>query len=339
MNAPATQSQLHPVVRFKQDLDKLQTAGELALPDSVPFKAFKNAAVVAVTDNPGILNCKPASVFKAVRTLAGAGLVPDGREAAIVPFKGEAQAMPMVAGLVKVARNTGKVASLWAEVVYEGETLEVWVEDGERKWNHVNEDGSRLDAMERGGEIRGAYAVAKLTDGTVEFQPMSRAEIEKRRKASANQKSDNPTGIWEKWYDQMALKTVIRNLCKRLPMSTEDMDRIMTEQDQPEPIRDVTPEVKPNLAQRLQQQNTEEAETPEQEPGQPIDGEILPPEEDVQDEPDIDPSELEFAEGVSAANDGKAVADCPYDDDQLVQKAHWLAGFKRQSKLNSEAGA
>lgn len=335
MNAPAPQSQVHPVVRFKQDLDKLQTAGELALPDSVPFKAFKNAAVVAVTDNPGILNCQPASVFKAVRTLAGAGLIPDGREAAIVPFKGEAQAMPMVAGLVKVARNTGKVSSLWAEVVYEGETLEVWVEDGERKWNHVNEDGSRLDAMQRGGDIRGAYAVAKLTDGTVEFQPMSRAEIEKRRKASANQKSDNPTGIWEKWYDQMALKTVIRNLCKRLPMSTEDIERIMTEQDQPAPIRDITPESTPNLAQRLQQQN-EAAEPPEQEPGQPIDGEVLPPEEDSHDEPDIDPSEFEFAEGVTAANNDKTAADCPYGQRDMMKRAHWLAGFKQQSKLNAE---
>lgn len=337
MNQVAPQSQVHPVVRFKQDLDKLQTAGELALPDSVPFKAFKNAAVVAVTDNPGILSCKPQSVFKAVRTLAGAGLVPDGREAAIVPFKGEAQAMPMVAGLVKVARNTGKVASLWAEVVYDGETLEVWVEDGERKWNHVNEDGSRLDAMERSGEIRGAYAVAKLVDGTVEFQPMSRAEIEKRRKASANQRSENPTGIWEKWYDQMALKTVIRNLCKRLPMSTEDMDRIMVEQDQSEPIRDVTPDERPNLAQRLQQQN-EAAEPSEQETGQPIDGEILPAEEESQDEPRADPSTFEFAEGVTAANDGKSGSDCPYGDDQIEEKAHWLAGFKQQSKLNAEAG-
>ena len=51
---------------------------------------------------------------------------------------------------------------------------------------------------------------------------MSLEEVEKRRIASANQRDpQKPTGIWEKWYDEMAKKTVIRNLCKRLPMSSE----------------------------------------------------------------------------------------------------------------------
>jgi hypothetical protein len=91
-----------------------------------------------------------------------------------------------------------------------------------------------------------------------------------------------------------------------------------------------------NLAQRLQQQN-EAGEPSEQEPGDPIDSEILPAEEDSQDEPDADPSAFEFAEGVTAANNDKTAADCPYGDDQIEQKAHWMAGFKQQSKLNAEA--
>lgn len=345
MNEVATTHARSPLTQFKHDLTRLEEAGELALPDTVPFKAFKNAAVVAITDNPSILNCKKESVFKAVRTLAGAGLVPDGREAAIVPFKGEAQAMPMVSGLVKIARNSGKITSLWADVVYEGESLDIWIEDGERKWNHVQEDGSRINAMERGGKIIGAYAVAKLTDGTVEFQPMSLHEIEQRRKSSANQKGDKPTGIWEKWYGEMAKKTVIRNLCKRLPMSSEDMERIMKEQEQPV-MRDVTPERddRPNLAQRLTgapEQSTQaddgpeapdtpdEAETASDEP---IEGEVV----DGFTIKDLDPSESfpgsdEFTEGAKAFQDGAHLADCPYQEDR--QKAtDWVGGFYQAAK-------
>lgn len=138
------QRQQNPVVTFKQNLQRLIDAKELALPSNVSIDAFRNAAIVAVQDNPSILSCSPDSVFKAIRRLAGAGLVPDGREAAIVPFKGQAQAMPMVGGLRKIARNSGEIASLWDEVVYQGERLKVWVEDGEKRFAHTQDDGASL---------------------------------------------------------------------------------------------------------------------------------------------------------------------------------------------------
>ena len=347
MNQVTTQQNRPPLVQFKHDLTALQEAGELALPDTVSFKAFKNAAVVAITDNPQILNCKRETVFKAIRTLAAAGLVPDGREAAIVPYNGAAQAMPMVGGLVKIARNSGKITSLWADVVYQGESLDIWVEDGERKWNHVNVDGSRINAMERGGDIVGAYAVAKLTDGTVEFQPMSWAEIDQRRRSSANQKGDKPTGIWAQWTGEMAKKTVIRNLCKRLPMSSEDMERIMKEQDQ-QPLRDITPprEERPNLAQRLAgaPEKPQEADPEPEAPDVP-DAEVMPATDEHSasltvndlDLSEAFPGSYEFTEGVKAFKAGQFIADCPYLDDR--QKAtDWCGGWAQASEAEGPSG-
>jgi recombination protein RecT len=338
MNQVTTQQRQHPVVEFKNNLKRLIDGGELALPSTVSVDAFRNAAIVAVQDNPAILQCDGGSVMKAIRTLAGAGLVPDGREAAIVPFKGKAQAMPMVAGLVKVARNSGKIISLWADVVYEGETLDVWIEDGERKWNHVNEDGSRIDAMSRSGKIRGAYAVAKLSDGSVDFQPMSLDEIEKRRKASANQRGNEPTGIWQQWYEEMARKTVIRNLCKRLPMSTEDVDRIMKEQDAQSEMRDVTPEDQPNLAQRLKEQAQEPEQdnldpTPAEDEHEPLTGEILDGTQkhwtDLVDTSNAAPMDDGFDDGAKAFKSGAARTDCPEGDDA----AAWLLGWDQAKEF------
>lgn len=332
MNQVAPQSQVHPVVRFKQDLSVLIEKKELALPSNVKPEAFRNAAIVAVQDNPEILRCDTASVMKSIRTIAAAGLVPDGREAAIVPFKGTAQAMPMVFGLIKMARRSGDVRDIRAHIVYQKE-----LDDG--LFSYVVGDEERLEHKpilfgEKGPAVA-AYAIARLKDGTIVREFMDSTQIEKVRKSSPQQRKHNePSGIWLQWTDEMWKKTVIRRLCKRLDLSSEDLRRIMVDEDQPEPIRDITPEQKPNLAQRLQQQN-EAAEPPEQEPGQPIDGEVLPPEEDSQDEaPQIDPSKFEFAEGVTAANNDKTAADCPYDD--IVKRDHWLAGFKQQSKLNAE---
>lgn len=313
--------QIHPIARFKRDLAQLKEAGELdMLPKAVTYNAFRNAAVVAVTDNPKILTCDRASVFKAIRTLAAAGLVPDGREAAIVPFKGQAQAMPMVAGLIKVARNSGKIASLWADVVYENEGFRIWVEGGERHFEHD------CDPLSRSGSIRGAYAVARLTDGTVEMEPMSIGEIEKRRRASANQSGDKPTGIWAQWYPEMARKTVIRALCKRLPMSSEDMERLMKEQDAA-PMRDITPE-RPTetLAQRLmataapvapQEQEPYPADTAE-------DAQELPAEFD---EDSVDPMTDEYDEGFKASQKGKGEEACPHEAGTFEWN-NWLGGHR-----------
>lgn len=307
---------VHPVVRFKNDLANLKDRGELdMLPKTVSYDAFRNAAIVAVTDNPQILSCNQQSVFKAIRTLAAAGLVPDGREAAIVPFKGAAQAMPMVAGLIKVARNSGKIKSLWADVVYEGEEFRVWVEDGERKFAHD------YDPLNRSGEITGAYAVAKMTDDSVDMEPMSRAEIEKRRKTSANQKGDTPTGIWGQWYGEMAKKTVIRALCKRLPMSTEDVERIMREQEETQ-MRDVTPEPKEHrtLAQRIMQ------------PEEPITGEVL----HDYDEDAVDQMSDDYDEGFKASQTGLGEDACPHSEG-TVEWNNWLGGY-RFHQAHKDAG-
>lgn len=329
MNQVAT-NQAAPIVAFKRNLKDMVERGEFALPSTVSPEAFQNAAIIAFQGEGELHRCSPESVFKALRILAGAGLVPDGREAAIVRFGSQAQAMPMVAGLIKVARNSGKVASLWADVVYETEVLEVWIEDGKPRWNHSMTDGERIDAMARGGKIRGAFAVAKMTDGTIDFQPMSRDEIELRRKASANQKGDQPSGIWQKWYGEMAKKTVIRNLAKRLPMSTEDVERIMKEQDAPV-LRDVTPETTPAhipLSQRLQAA-TQEAE------GEPLDGEVMddgPKDETPSDAPEFDESAVfpgadEYTEGVMAGQAGMKEKMNPHEPGSQ-QWTDWLGGHK-----------
>lgn len=321
MNAPANPKPPAPIIQFKHDLARLKDAGELdMLPANVSFDAFRNAAVVAITDNPSILSCSKESLFKSIRRLAAAGLVPDGREAAIVPFKGEAQAMPMVFGLIKVARNSGEIASIWAEVVRGDEAFRISMVNGERKFEHD------YDPMARKGEVKGAYAVAKLKDGTIEVEAMGRDDIEKRRRSSATQKGDTPSGIWGQWYEEMAKKTVIRALVKRLPMSSEDMRRVMVEHEDTTP-RDVTPKpMGQNLAQRLSQSAPESQ--------QALTGEVMPddagpaqPAHWTDADPGTGfPGNDAWTEGAKAFQTGNEARTCPYDQGS-EDAADWLGGW------------
>ncbi len=339
-STPAPQSQQHPVVAFKRSLETVIERTELALPSHVATDAFKNAAIVAVQDNPQILQCDQQSVFKSIRTLAAAGLVPDGREAALVPFNTrvdgqyvkKCQAMPMVFGLVKMARRSGDVSDIRAHIVYQNE-----VDQGRFKYVVGDEEKLEHDPILFGdkGDPVGAYAIARLKDGSLIREFMDAAEIDRIRRSGSSQRvkggkvSDTPIGIWRDHAGEMWKKTVIRRLCKRLDLSAEDMRRMMVEQDETPAIKDVTPNEgsRPNLAQKL-------AGAADDQQDEPLNGEILPEEEQapVEQEPEDGGAEetgFEHDEGATAYRQGKTATDCPYEDDP--QRTAWLAGWNEAS--------
>jgi recombination protein RecT len=322
MNDIAPQSQQHPVVRFKSDLKKMIDAKELALPSNVSIDAFRNAAIVAVQDNPEILRCDAASVMKSIRTIAAAGLVPDGREAAIVPFSGKAQAMPMVFGLIKMARRSGDVRDIRAHIVYQREL-------DEGRFDYVVGDEERLVHQpvlfgDKGDPVA-AYAIGKLKDGTIVREFMDAAQIDKIRRSSPQQrKHDKPNGIWQQWSEEMWKKTVIRRLCKRLDLSAEDLRRLMVEEDAPEPIRDVTPqEPRQNLAAKLA----------EQEAPKDVSGEVMDDAHWTDGVPwdGAFPGADEYTEGAKAFQNGEPVTACPYESDE-AKAVDWCGGW-HESRL------
>lgn len=261
------------LIEYKKTLGSLISNGELALPDNVPAEAFRNAAVVAYTDNPKLASCTPQSLFQSIRRLAYMGLVPDGQEAAIVPFKAKegnqwvekAQAMPMVAGLIKRARNSGEITDIRAHIVYQNE-----VDQGRFVYQIGDEEKLVHDPIlfgEKGPPV-GCYAIAVLKDGSIIREFMGADEVDKVRRAGASQKiykqgqkpeiSDTAIGIWADWQGEMWKKTVIRRLCKRLPISSEDRRRLIEEPDEFPEMQDITPQ-RESLEDRLAREAEPEA--------------------------------------------------------------------------------
>lgn len=193
-----------------------------ALPAHMPLSRFKRVVLTAVSLSPDLLNAERRSLFTACAKCAADGLVPDNREAALVVFNTKTkdggwekrvQYLPMIQGILKRARNTGELSSVSAQVVYENDDFDYVLGDEEQMTHKPPKLG-----MDRGKPI-GAYAVAKLKDGTIQREIMGFAEIEKARAVS--RAKDAPSGPWVQWWSEQARKTVARRLFKWLPNSAD----------------------------------------------------------------------------------------------------------------------
>lgn len=209
------QQELVSQVRSPQFLDQVKAA----LPGNVAPERFVRVAVTAINQNPDLVATDKSTLFGAIIRCAQDGLLPDGREAALVVFNDRKAAggkrttyLPMVSGYRKIAAKHG--LSLEAFVVYEGDDFEY-----ELGYEPVLRHKPPKLGTDR-GQVLGAYAVARHVDGRKWLDVMSKDEIEKVRAVSRAATSEY--GPWVNHWGEMARKTVARRLFKQLPL--DDLD-------------------------------------------------------------------------------------------------------------------
>jgi len=214
----AVEASKNPLVQMKAFIDQRKSELENALPKHVPPERFIRVVTTALSTNPDLLACTRQSLWNSCMRAAQDGLLPDGRDGAIVPYKDVATWMPMIGGLLKRFRNSGQFKSIISNVVRQGDKFEYWIDEHGWHIKHYPTDDE--------GAIVKVYAVASMIDGGQMVRVMSTADIEKRRKASKV-----PNGpMWRDWWEEAAQKTVLRNLAKHLPMSS-DLDDLVRRDD------------------------------------------------------------------------------------------------------------
>lgn len=185
-----------------------------ALPMNVSVERFTRTAKLALQLNPDLIDVPDKqSIFMALVRCAADGLIPDGRQAALVKTrvkgKDTVSYWQMVGGLRYIAANHGY--SLESHCVYKNDVFE---------WElgfspSVVHRPPPLD--EERGDLIGAYAVAtRLEDGRKFLDVMSRGEIEAVRAKSPSAKFD-----WSPWNTstaEMYRKTPAKRLFKQLPI-------------------------------------------------------------------------------------------------------------------------
>lgn len=196
-----------------------------ALPKHMTADRMARIALTEFRKTPGLLKCDPATLFGAVIQCAQLGLEPGGTmgHAYLIPFENKKRGTTDVQfiigyrGMLDLARRSGQIISISAREVCANDQF-AYRYGIDETIEHIPAEGTR-------GELSHVYAVAKLKDGGVQFEVLTRTQIEEIRNASQGYKmairfnrTDSP---WISHFAEMAKKTAIRRLFKYLPVSIE----------------------------------------------------------------------------------------------------------------------
>lgn len=185
-----------------------------ALPAHVDKKRFVRIAMTAIRTNPKLAQANPTSLMGALMTAAQLGLEPNTPlgQAYLIPYGSEVQFQLGYKGLLDLAYRSKQYKRINARVVDKAD--EFAYEYGLDERLHHKPSATPT------GESVYYYAVYELDNGGKSFVVWSREKVEahaKKFSKSFNQ-SSSP---WKGHFDAMACKTVLLDLLKSAPKSTE----------------------------------------------------------------------------------------------------------------------
>lgn len=198
---------------------------ERALPKFLAGSAdrFLRCMITSCQMNPSLLNCTPISLFAATMQAAQLGFEVGGPLglAYLIPYSKNATLQVGYKGFIQLGYRSSMLASLSPVTVRQGDLYRV-IQGSERRIIHEPIRNNK-------SPVSDYYVIVKLTNGGTDFEEFTRDEAIIFRDRFAATRA-RPSGPWyEKWdgehspqqFDEMALKTLVRKLFKRLPVSPE----------------------------------------------------------------------------------------------------------------------
>ncbi len=215
------QKQAKPIDTVREVFEKMKPQFAMALPKHITPDRMVRVALTAIQNTPKLLECDKQSLYSAVMRSAQLGLEPDGvlGQAYLIPFAGKVQFIVGYKGLIDLARRSGEVSNIIAKEVCANDIFKITWHD-EIPFRHEQpSSGVR-------GDVIGFWALARFKDGGFHWDYMTIDEIRTVRDQSSgwqsakkyNKTAESP---WEKHFNEMAKKTVIRRIAKYLPMSVQ----------------------------------------------------------------------------------------------------------------------
>lgn len=187
---------------------------------SMSAERFLLTAYTVIRQTPALVEATPASLIAALFRSAQAGLEVDGVHAALVPFRDKgtpkAQFIPMYQGLIRMAMNSGLIASCQVpRLVYDSDVFEY--EYGlHEKLRHIpsaDPDSRTLERMTYG------YFVVTLAGGDKVWDVFPRSYFDALR-----DRSRAKNGPWSTDYGAMAQKSCVRAVMKYVPKASEQAE-------------------------------------------------------------------------------------------------------------------
>lgn len=188
----------------------------------VQAKMFVRVVLNAIQKTPALLDADRKSLLLAAMSAARDKLMPDGKEAVLNIYSSKhkiggrdvwlptVQYLPMLAGIVKKLYESGEVTLVDGVAVYQADDFDY--ARGDAPFIH-----HKPNLTAEPGPLIAAYVVIKLKSGEKKLEVIARRDVDKIRQASAAPNSP----AWVQWFDQMAIKAVIKRVYKQIPSSVE----------------------------------------------------------------------------------------------------------------------
>jgi len=208
---------INPSYAMKQLMVKMKGEIHSALPSQLSSERFQRVALTAFNSNPKLQNCEPMTFIAAMMQSAQLGLEPNTPlgQAYIIPYKvkgiDKVQFQIGYKGLLELAHRSGKIKTLYAHEVRENDEFDI---DYGLQQNLIHKPLLKGDR----GKVIGYYAVYHLEPNGYNFIFMTHDEVMEHGKKYSKSFEG---GVWEKQFDSMAKKTVIKKLLKYAPLSCE----------------------------------------------------------------------------------------------------------------------
>lgn len=176
-------------------------------------RAFR-IAVTEYNKNPNLKECDISSFWGSVINAVQMNLEPGPLgHAYLVPYKGQVSLQLGYKGILELVNRSGKVDSVYAYPVYNTDFFDFTL-GTDVKIIHTPDINSDLNDA----NIVCFYAVAILKGSSI-----PRVEVMTKKQVDFVKGKSNASkyGPWVEFYSEMGRKTVLKRLCKTLPLSVE----------------------------------------------------------------------------------------------------------------------
>ena len=214
--AEESRAQLTPAQAIKQSLDRYRPVfSKLLAGTGVTEETFAAQIANACRATPALFRCKPETVLGAALRCAQLGLAPnDVRNLAwIIPYGTDATFQIGYGGILELARRAVPGLRFDGRPVYPND--EFAVDYGlEQPLTHKP---AVAMGKPRGGDAYAWYVRAIYPDGSIQIHVLDKEGVEYHRSFSKVKNG----GMWKENYDAAALKSVVLDMKRWLPSSTQ----------------------------------------------------------------------------------------------------------------------
>lgn len=211
------------VKSFSESLtDKLITV-ENALPKDFNRERFVQNCLAVLNENQDLTRVNPAELQAGLLKGAYLGLDFFKKECYLIKYGSKIAFQTDYKGETKFVKRYAirPIHEIYAKIVREGDFFEEKITDGHPSIDFRPKPFNTA-------EIVGAFAVALYRDGGMEYEVMTKNDINSVR---ANYSKMSNSGAWKNSWDEMAKKTVLRRLCKHIETDFESTEAMKAWED------------------------------------------------------------------------------------------------------------